>query len=402
MSRGFEPEQRSPDERESKREPQSRMALSQGRGGSGETADRRRRPTERDIEAARELIDQATQGRPTVTEFFARLESLGVRPVASVQANGRWNGVVYEHAGRRIKGSHLGRAYTAKGLQERRGIRYEPDRDDETLARSAGEPPERTPIARDERRPPQDRARGLDGLNADQRAVMWDVGRFRVVAAKDLVASRYGGQESLLNRDLKHLLAEGLVERRVVPVNSRGATITVLALTQRGKAAAKRLPQNDSGKRAQALYTGFVKPREVVHDAALYRVFQAEAARIERSGGRVRRVVLDFELKKKAYAELAEAADLPPLAYAERQQEIAAANGLQVVDGHLVLPDLRVEYETAERDERHVDLELATKNYRAAHVASKAAAGFRIYADSNNGALASVFDNHDLIAELLR
>lgn len=402
MSRGFEPEQRSADEREPLGEPQSRMALSQGRGGSGETADRRRRPSDKDLETVRELVDRAAQGRPTVTEFFARLESPGVRPVASVQANGRWNGIVYERAGRRIKGSHLGRAYTAKGIQERRGVRYEPARDGEALARSAGEPPERTPIVRGERRPPQDRTRGLDGLNADQRAVLWDVGRFRVVAAKDLVASRYGGKASLLNRDLKHLLAEGLVERRVVPVNSRGATITVLALTRRGKAAAKRLPQNDPGKRAQVLYTGFVKPREIVHDAALYRVFQAEAARIEKDGGRVRRVVLDFELKKIAYAELAEAADLPPLAYAERQQEIAAANGLQVVDGHLVLPDLRVEYETAEGDERQVDLELATKNYRAAHVASKAAAGFRVYADTNNGALASVFDNHDLIAELLR
>lgn len=402
MSRGFEPEQRSPDERESKRDPQSRMALSQGRGGSGATAERRRRPSETDIESARELIDQAAQGRPTVTEFFARLESLGVRPVASVQANGRWNGIVYERAGRRIKGSHLGRAYTAKGIQERRGVRYEPARDNEALARSAGEPPERTPIVRDKRRPPQDRARGLDGLNADQRAVLWDVGRFRVVAAKDLVASRYGGQESLLNRDLKHLLAEGLVDRRVVPVNSRGATTTVLALTRRGKATVKRLPQNEPAKRTQALYTGFVKPREMVHDAALYRMFQVEAARIEKEGGQVRRVVLDFELKKKAYAELAEATDLSPFAYAERQQEIAAANDLEVVDGHLVLPDLRVEYETAEGDERHVDLELATKNYRAAHVASKAAAGFRVYADTNNGALAAVFDNHDLIAELLR
>jgi hypothetical protein len=41
-----------------------------------------------------------------------------------------------------------------------------------------------------------------------------------------------------------------------------------------------------------------VKPQEVAHDAALYLMFQAEAAEIEKRGGTICRVVLDYELKK--------------------------------------------------------------------------------------------------------
>jgi hypothetical protein len=51
---------------------------------------------------------------------------------------------------------------------------------------------------------------------------------------------------------------------------------------------------------------------------------------------------------------------------------------------------------------RRVDLELATRNYRAAHIRSKAAAGFKVYADTRSGRLAAVLDDHNLIAELLR
>ena len=40
----------------------------------------------------------------------------------------------------------------------------------------------------------------------------------------------------------------------------------------------------------QALYAGFVKPREIAHDTAIYRLFQAEGARIAQEGGRITRV----------------------------------------------------------------------------------------------------------------
>ena len=151
----------------------------------------------------------------------------------------------------------------------------------------------------------------------------------------------------------------------------------------------------------QAIYHGFVKPRELAHDATLYKMYQAEVQRIERDGGKVQRVVLDYELKKLAFSPLAKARDLAPLAYAELQQEVAEENRLQIVDGRLVLPDVRVEYEGPDGEARYIDLELATQNYRSAHIRGKAAAGFRVYAQANGGHLAAVLDRHDLIAEII-
>ena len=66
-----------------------------------------------------------------------------------------------------------------------------------------------------------------------------------------------------------------------------------------------------------------------------------------------------------------------------------------------MLPDLRIEYEDAQGEERSIDLELATQNYRSAHIASKAAAGFKVYAQAKGGHLAAVLDRHDVIGQIL-
>lgn len=406
MSRDLDFDNRDFDERESQAEQASRMRLSQGRsGGSDGEETRRRCAEEATLATLRALIDEAAQGNPTVSQFLDRLEERGIRPHASVQTSGRWNGIVYEFSGERVKGSHLGRPYTAKGLQERRGVRYNAVRDHNRLVRASGAreqdaqahaPERQTNLGRERR------LRDVSGLTAAERSVLWDAGRFRAISVPDLAGARYPGQTSLAVRDVKHLAAEGYIEPRAVPVNGRGRSIEVIALTRQGHALLKRSDgeADDSG---QAIYVGFVKPREILHDATLYRMYQVEAARIERDGGRVRRIVLDYELKRRVYSPLAKARqDLPPFEYAERQEEIAREHGLKVVEGRIALPDMRLEYETQEGEAREIDLELATRNYRAAHIRSKASAGFRIYADTGSGALAAVLDDHDVIAEMLQ
>ncbi len=91
------------------------------------------------------------------------------------------------------------------------------------------------------------------------------------------------------------------------------------------------------------------------------------------------------------------------MAYAERQAEIAKENGLQVVEGKIPLPDLRIEYQTRDGSMAKVDLELATEHYRGSHVRAKAAAGFQFYAANatSSGHLSAVFDDHDIVAEIL-
>jgi hypothetical protein len=61
------------------------------------------------------------------------------------------------------------------------------------------------------------------------------------------------------------------------------------------------------------------------------------------------------------------------------QQQIANEQQLPMVDGKIVLPDLRIEYETPEGDLDHVDLELATEHYHRGHMEMKARAGFKMY-----------------------
>ena len=55
-------------------------------------------------------------------------------------------------------------------------------------------------------------------------------------------------------------------------------------MTDQGREVAETLDSADSKQR---YYDGFVKPTEIEHDSALYRMFQAEASKIQQEGGRV-------------------------------------------------------------------------------------------------------------------
>ena len=49
------------------------------------------------------------------------------------------------------------------------------------------------------------------------------------------------------------------------------------------------------------------------------------------------------------------------------------------MDGKIPLPDLRIEYRTADGDTARVDLELTTEHYKSRQMAAKARAGFKLY-----------------------
>ena len=192
-------------------------------------------------------------------------------------------------------------------------------------------------------------------------------------------------------RDYQRLALEKLIEQRsiVVATHAKGKgrhqtravrSLSVVVLTRKGKELLKRCDLETQSAR-QALYAGFVKPREIAHDTAIYRLFQAEAARIEKEGGHITRIVLDFELKERAYSPLAKARKLSDREYARKQAEVARENGLAVVGGKIRFPDLRIEYETARGDPARLDLELATEHYRGDHMATKDRAGFKICAE---------------------
>jgi hypothetical protein len=384
----------------------------QERGESGaETERREASPTEVtdfDMATLRVRIDAAASGRPTLTQFFDRLEQSGIHVIPSIQSSGRLNGFAYEMGGVRRKASALGRAYTPKGLQEKKGVGYEPDRDDARLAqmlaapnsRQRTESPDRQPEAKRHTGKRNDDRQSRHDLTSTQRELMMDVGRFRIVALPDLARAHYRGNYGALERDLVQLADRNLMERHSVALNHRRSVLHVVALTRNGKSLLQQRHETCATGRSQAIYAGIVKPREVAHDAMIYRMYQAEAAHIKRSGGTVRRVLLDYELKKRVYSPLAKGHELPAMEYARRQRQIADENGLKVVNGRMVLPDLRIEYETAQGELAKVDLELATRNYRGSHLKPKVQAGFKVYVERGHAG-APVFDDHNLVGEIL-
>jgi len=200
-----------------------------------------------------------------------------------------------------------------------------------------------------------------------------DIGTFRAINLTDLARQRYEGNLPATQQRIGNLIRKGLVQSRT----SFPDRAVYVALTKMGhQILASRSGVQPTGQR---FHHGFVKTREARHDAALYRLFQEEAKRIENRGGTIRRVRLDFELKESLNRKLARLRDLPESERAAKKAAIAREHGLTVVKGKIPLPDLRLEYETPEQQMGKVDLELVTGHYHHDNIATKAKAGFAMF-----------------------
>jgi hypothetical protein len=205
------------------------------------------------------------------------------------------------------------------------------------------------------------------------------------------VAHAYAGHREEMQDDLRSLLRQGLVRKGTFD-GPEGTLRELLTLT---KAGYRLLRANRLVAKEQAIYHGFVKPREANHDADLYTLYQKEAARIQGKGGRPVRVLLDFELKKGINHDFAKFG-------IEARKEIAARHGLRVVRGKIPVPDMRIEFEWPDGEIERVDLELVTEHYRGRSVADKVRAGFALYTPRGEGdRLRRVLDQRELTAEIL-
>ena len=233
-------------------------------------------------------------------------------------------------------------------------------------------------------------------LRESELQTLIEVGTFRAVAAQDLGRIGYGGAADRMERETRRLRQQLLLTEKVVRAD-RNKTVRLFALTRRGARLARSSGVVPEG---QAIYHGFVKPREARHDADLYRLYHAHAEKIEQAGGRLTRVILDYELKRDLNRELA--ALSPELQTDEARERIAGRHGLAFVNGKIPVPDMRVEYDTADMEHRHVDLELATRSYRPRALAEKAKAGFSLYARRDDAQrLRRVMDEREITAEIL-
>jgi hypothetical protein len=260
--------------------------------------------------------------------------------------------------------------------------------------------PEREPKTETERHVEPRKAYDFRGrtyaVRSSEIETLSELGKFRAIASEDLEEFHYCGEKDRMRPDVANLIRQGLVKEKSVP-HSDTAPRRLLTLTKKGH---QFLRSTGTVPRNQATYYGFAKPREAHHDADLYRLYHKAVEDIERHGGNNPLVVLDFELKKRVFHDLAKLG--PQKHSSESKREIAERHGLQFVRGKIPLPDLRIEYENREGEMARVDLELATEHYRGSNLAEKVRAGFSLYARAQDApSLRRVLDQKELTAEIL-
>lgn len=232
-------------------------------------------------------------------------------------------------------------------------------------------------------------------LRESEVQALIEIGKFRVVSVDDLARLRYTSDRTRMENDVQSLRRQGLLEQHSIEGHD-GRSKNVLAITRE---AHNLLTRQNWIPEGQAIYHGLAKPKEVRHDADLYRLYHKVADEIESSGGRVRRVVLDYELKRELYKKLSQIDPHKNPAY----ERIRVANeyDLHVVNDKIPVPDLRIEYEDECRNLERLDLEIATRDYRARGLAEKAKAGFHLFArQQDHPKLRRVLDTHEITARI--
>jgi hypothetical protein len=232
-------------------------------------------------------------------------------------------------------------------------------------------------------------------LRESEVQTLIELGKFRVVPADDLARLGYRGDRSRMENDVKHLRHQGLIEQRNIE-GHESYSKQVLTLTKEGH---KLLSHHNFIPDGQTIYHGFLKPKEARHDADLYRLYHKVAREIDEVGGKVRRVILDYELKQELYRKLSRVDPNKKLAY----ERIRVANefDLKVVNDKIPVPDLRIEYEDECRELRHLDLEIATRDYRPQGLREKAKAGFHLFArEQDHAKLRRVLDTQEISARI--
>jgi DNA-binding MarR family transcriptional regulator len=228
-----------------------------------------------------------------------------------------------------------------------------------------------------ERRPVRERNRTYE-IDGTESRMLGTIGAFRVVSESDL---RDGSSNPRQN--VRHLENEGLIRRSPLTSDDRAVT-----LTDRGRdlleANRSERPDHNHEPR-QTFYAGIKKPRELTHDAKVYRAYQRVDERLRSHGGQVRRVVLDYELKRDYQRFLHERnrgkkdCDGRPNREPEEIARWAREHDLPYDDGHVRFPDARIEYEDRDGRSRHEDIEVVTSHYRGAHAGTAAKSGFTCY-----------------------
>ena len=219
-------------------------------------------------------------------------------------------------------------------------------------------------------------------LSGDDVRVLATVGAFRVVPASDLrEPSRRTPTRPA--RDLERLRDLGLV--KTMPYVLGHTRTTLVTLTSQGRSLLEQNRSPDASGPRQTFYVGISKPRELAHDSRVHAAYMKAAERHMELGERVRGVVLEEELKReyqrfiqadnRAQREPGNGTD----GHSEAVARWAKEHHLPYEEGHVQLPDARLEYEDRDGRRGVENIEVVTPHYRGAHAAAKVRAGFTRY-----------------------
>jgi hypothetical protein len=249
------------------------------------------------------------------------------------------------------------------------------------------------------REPERERVRNRDrsyDMNGEESRLLATVGAFRVAQIEDLRSAMGQGEGRRgVDAGVRHLRASGLVD--TVRLDGRARDVAVLTDAGRDLLEANRRDIEGGarqefhagvrrvGRAGVGSRSGLQKPRELSHDSRIYSAYLRTEARIRSDGGRVRRIVLDHELKRDYQRFLHEGnrARSDSTGRPQRTRDEVATwarqRGLPVEEGRVRFPDVRVEYEDRHGWEHREDLEVVTPHYRGAHGASARASGSTCY-----------------------
>ncbi|AMY07417.1 hypothetical protein LuPra_00590 [Luteitalea pratensis] len=139
-----------------------------------------------------------------------------------------------------------------------------------------------------------------------------------------------------------------------------------MTLSEDGLDLLESVRRDDRTGPEQAFHAGPATRRELQHDLKVLHAYREAADDIRGSGGRVRRVVLERDLKRE-YQQFLQAPNRErrsgsgrPARDAAEIARWAAERHLPEHDGHVQFPDARVEYERADGRLDVRDLEVVT------------------------------------------
>ena len=223
------------------------------------------------------------------------------------------------------------------------------------------------------------RHKGLD-MTERTHACLQEVGLYRCASHRDLVEAHFSGNRFAAAKGLERLVRSGAMQQHRAR-GPNGGAFTLYTLTKPGAALAQRLAVKRGLDPEQRAWAGMVKPREAAHDADVAKACRKEIEALAGQGARLRRILIDAELKGILAKRSETARARQGKEEADRARRKAAGELHLPCDdqGHVQIPDAQIQYVDEAGNLGRVNVEVASDHYREASVKAKSAGGFSMH-----------------------